>query len=618
MLYLNMVLLGRRHWAGGEASSRHWLHSVVRFVAVVVALVSFTVIHRPAGVSAPTPAPSSCTRSRASRLDLIKNIPADRPVLIQAITAPRSRAMYVEVKADLLGLLKEYEARSGGKIRLNLVPTEVYSTRRATPRSGSGSSRAAFSRTTRASRCRTEVFLGVAFTSGVEEVVIPFFDRGLPVEYELTRSIRVVSKSGRKKVGILSTDAKLMGGMDMRTFSQTPEWSIVTELKKQYDVSSVSPDTPISSDLNVLLVAQPSSLTQRQIDNLTDYIKKGGGALLFLDPFPFDEIPQMSPELPKMPPGGPFGGGQPPEPKGNLRPLLDLIGLDWPSSEIVWNAYNPHPKLADLQSTPEIVFIGKGSGAADAFNPEQSASAGLAGNRGTVSRPAPAQGRWLGARIHPAACGPARPAGRSPGARSSSRDSWGSAESIPRRRHIPTGTSYTLAARINGQNARRDAKTPRTKPRRTRPRKNDAKAAAAPAKINVIAIADLDMIGEQFFELRRRKVEDLEFDNVPFVLNCVDVLAGDESFVGLRRKRPIHRRLDVIEEQVKAFDKELAEKTTSRPRTRPATSCSRRREPSTKKSNRSRTTPSGTSEPRKSSSPICSEWPSAGSTSRSR
>ena len=61
--------------------------------------------------------------------------------------------------------------------------------------------------------------------------------------------------------------------------------------------------------------------------------------------------------------------------------------------------------------------------------------------------------------------------------------------------------------------------------------------------------------------MRRRKIEDLEFDNVSFVLNCVDVLAGDESFVGLRRKRPLHRRLDVIEQQVKAFDKQLAQKT---------------------------------------------------------
>ncbi len=192
----------------------------------------------------------------------------------------------------------------------------------------------------------------------------------------------------------------------MRTFNQTPEWSIVTELKKQYDVSSVSPDTPIASDLDVLLVAQPSSLSQKQIDNLTDYVRKGGATLLFLDPFPFDN-PSLSPELPKQPPGGPFGGGQPPEPKGNLRELLDLCGIDWPTTEIVWNAYNPHPKLADLQSTPEIVFIGKGSGARDAFNEEQSASAGLQEIVALFPGLFRLEVGRLGARVHPAA--PDRP-----------------------------------------------------------------------------------------------------------------------------------------------------------------------------------------------------------------
>ena len=116
--------------------------------------------------------------------------------------------------------------------------------------------------------------------------------------------------------------------------------------------------------------------------------------------------------------------------------------------------------------------------------------------------------------------------------------------------------SYTLAAHVTGQlpaDASKDAKKEDEK-------KKDAKA-AAPVKINVIAIADLDFIGEQFFELRRRKVEDLEFDNVPFVLNCVDVLAGDESFVRLRRKRPVHRRLEALEARAKEFDKVLADKT---------------------------------------------------------
>src|SRR4029077_16199425 len=136
-----------------------------------------------------------------------------------------------------------------------------------------------------------------------------------------------------------------------------------------------SPDTPISSEIDVLLVAQPSSLAQKQIDNLSAYIRKGGPTLLLLDPLPV-ENPQISPEVPKQPPGGMFGGGQPPEPKGDLRPVLDMLGIDWPNTEIAWNAYNPHPQLADLP--PEVVFIHSGEGGAqDAFNEKQVASKGL-------------------------------------------------------------------------------------------------------------------------------------------------------------------------------------------------------------------------------------------------
>jgi ABC-2 type transport system permease protein len=565
MLYLNMVLLGRRHWAGGEASRGHWIHSFVRFAAVVLALFSCTAMIERVGKRYDASAEQLHTLTRES-IDVAKNLPADRPVLVQAYYSPEVPPEFVEVKADLLGLLKEYEAHSGGKIRLNLVPTELYSdqAREAEKRFGI-EPRRVFS-SDEGKQMSAEVFLGLAFTSGVEEVVIPFFDRGLPVEYELTRSIRVVSKSGRKKVGILSTDAKMMGGFDTRTFNQTPEWSIVTELKKQYDVSSVAPDAPISSDWNVLLVAQPSSLAQKQIDNLTDYIKKGGGALLFLDPFPVDN-PPLSPELPKMPPGGPFGGGPPPEPKGNLRPLLDLVGLDWPTSEIVWNAYNPHPKLSDLQSTPEIVFIGKGSGAADAFNPEQSASAGLqemvtlfpgllrpkSGGSGPEFIPLLRTG----------------PSGGTIAWSDVVQQSFMGFSGInPRRRHIPTNTSYTLAARLTGQlpadttkEAEKNGADKKESDKKESEKKKDDAAASAAGKINVIAIADIDFIGEQFFGMRRQKIEGLEFDNVSFVLNCVDVLAGDESFVGLRKKRAAHRRLEVLEAQSKTFNDQLQEET---------------------------------------------------------
>ena len=66
-------------------------------------------------------------------------------------------------------------------------------------------------------------------------------------------------------------------------------------------------------------------------------------------------------------------------------------------------------------------------------------------------------------------------------------------------------------------------------------------------------IADLDLISEQFFEIRRRKLENLDFDNVTFVLNCVDVLAGDDAYIALRKRRPQHRTLTRLEEQTREF-----------------------------------------------------------------
>jgi ABC-2 type transport system permease protein len=558
MLYLNMVLLGRRHWAGGEASKGNWVHSLVRFLSVILALFSLNVLIERAGVRADSSSEKLHTLARES-LEMVKQIPDDKPVLIQAYYSPEVPREFVETKSNLLGLLKEYEAGSGGRIRLNLVPTELYSTaaREAEKRFGIEPKRVFTS--DQAKQSAAEIFLGVAFTSGLEEVVIPFFDRGLPVEYELTRSIRTVSRGGRKKVGILTTDAKMMGGFDMRSFGQTPEWSIVTELKKQYEVSSVAADTPIAGDLDVLLVAQPSSLTQKQIDNLTEYVKKGGPTLLFLDPFPVDN-PQIAPEVPKMPPGGPFGGGPPPEPKGNLRPLLELVGLEWPSTEIVWNPYNPHPQLADLP--PEVVFIGRGSRAEDAFNNSQVATSGL---QEIVTlfpgmlRPRSGSGPEFIPLLRTSDAG-----GTLPWTEVAQQGFMGITGINPRRRHLATGSSYTLAARLTGAapvEKKDEAEKKDDAAKKDALKKDEPKKEEKPATIKVIAIADLDLVSEQFFELRRRKIENLDFDNVTFVLNCVDVLAGDESFVPLRKKRPRHRTLLAIEAQTKGFTEELQRQT---------------------------------------------------------
>ena len=94
--------------------------------------------------------------------------------------------------------------------------------------------------TEESAQANNEIFLGLVFSSGGEEFVIPQFDRGLPVEYELTRSIRVVSRAKRKKVGVLQTGASLFGGFDFQRRANTNEWSIVRDA-----ISGIRNDLPV-------------------------------------------------------------------------------------------------------------------------------------------------------------------------------------------------------------------------------------------------------------------------------------------------------------------------------------------------------------------------------------
>jgi len=119
--------------------------------------------------------------------------------------------------------------------------------------------------------------------------------------------------------------------------------------------------------------------------------------------------------------------------------------------------------------------------------------------------------------------------------------------------HLRSRDAYTLAARIQGAPAAEPAKA--GEPGKDQAKAEDKTPAARPAAVQVIAIADLDLISDTFFNLRQqRRIEDLEFDNVTFVLNSVDVLAGDDAFVGLRKHRRQHRTLQALEAQAQAFE----------------------------------------------------------------
>ena len=57
------------------------------------------------------------------------------------------------------------------------------------------------------------------------------------------------------------------------------------------------------------------------------------------------------------------------------------------------------------------------------------------------------------------------------------------------------------------------------------------------------------------FDVWQRQMYDLNIDNVLFVLNCVDYLAGDERFIELRKRRAKHRTLQALEKQTEVFER---------------------------------------------------------------
>ncbi len=510
-LYLNVILLGRRRWLTGPKAPFMRGHVAMRALALGVIVASLTLLAANSRLRVDVTSEQIHSLSKETKA-LLRSIDRRQPVFIQAYFSPDVPRSYVDARSALVAMLHEFQAVSDGGVNAKIIETVKYSpqAREAQERFGIKPYRVPASE--ESARVMNEIFLGLAFTRGSEEFVIPFFDRGLPAEYELMRSIRVVSRAKRKKIGILNTPAKLFGGVDFQSRAQAPEWSIVAELRKQYDVAQVSPDADYPEDLDALVAAAPSALTQAQADRLTAYVQKGKPALLLVDPMPAFNL-DLAPQEPAA--TGPFQQAAPSAPKANLRPLMDLLGVSWQTDRIAWDNYNPHPQLKNLPK--EVVFAGKG------FNQKDPITAGLqevvllypgvlkhqgsgpfvplistSGDSGTVRWDQIVERSLFGVAIN---------------------------QDAP---HNPDDGKHVLAAHIQG------------------------KGSGGP--VNAILIADADLMSEQFFDLRRHGIENLNFDNVTFLLNCVDQLAGDPSFIALRKRRPRERTLEAVEARTRTYE----------------------------------------------------------------
>ena len=572
-IYLSMVLIGRRHWTGGRDGQSLWWHYLLRAFALVI--IAFGVnmmlergdVFRWGRLDVTSWTRWDLTEGRVSSLSpqtatLLKDLSGKdkRPITIDAYISANVPDEYVKTRYNLISMLKELQSQGGSRIVVRLHDNlEPFSEEAAQAEERFGIRRQMVRTETRGAFREEEFILGAAFTCGLEKVVVPFFGNGVPVEYELIRSIATVGRGERKRLGVVTTDAQLAGGFSFAGGQprQIPKQLILEELEKQYKVEEVDPTNPIDlGKYDVLLVVQPSSLGPQQLATVADAVRKG------------------------PPAGGMFGMGGPPPQKGDIRALWEALGIQVTGDtgargpapgQIVWQNYNPYPKFQMRGIGPELVFIRNDApGAKNVFNPEQPLVAKfeelLIPYPTGITQASGAKHKFI-----------ELVSTSSTESGTISVDDWQANSFDPylldEKRGKPTGRKYILAAWIKGEPDPKAAGDANDKKSEDKDKKEDAKKddkadkdkkdeATKPRGVNAIYVGDIDMLHSEFVMLRNQPNPEINFrfDNVPFVLNVIDAVAGDERFLEIRTRKPRHSTLKTIEARAaQAREKELAQ-----------------------------------------------------------
>lgn len=461
--------------------------------------------------------------------------------------APLFAKHFDRVKA----LLEQYRDLSGGKVQLTVLEPEPFS---------DAEDRAVASglRGIRLNQDGETGYFGLVATNTTDnDAAIEFFapDRERFLEYDLTKLINGLANPKKRVVGLMASIPVDGGPMNpMQPMRQpAPPWTVMEQVREFFEVRQLEQTiTEIPSDIDVLMLAQPTNLSRDAVYAIDQYVLRGGRVLAFIDPVSESTPPtaQMGMPMPPMPPAGDildllkawgvsidteklagdpsmarrvqFGGG----PGG--RPVVTdyLAWLQVDAAHI--NQADPLAAGIERLNLASAGFITKVDGTTTNVQPIMQTSAGA----GVMEA--------MGLRVMP--------------------------DPLALSRDFKSGGKpLILAARISGE-----AKTayPDGRPKPAEEAKGDKPAADAakdkPAEaakgeavvphfasgpVNVILIADSDLLADQFWvsiqELLGQRIAMPQAHNAAFVINALENLSGGEALATLRGRgvndRPFER-----------------------------------------------------------------------------
>ena len=341
MLYLSSILIGRRHWVGSTKGSSKVSHYTIRVFAAVIIALGLTQFFRYNDVVRIDSTEEQLSSLSSGSISVLKNL--NSQVEIDAFVSPAESMpeQYVQTRINLLTALKEIDRESKNVlVKIHEITPEDNASVTAEKygvENQNGINPPLFVQEDgRFMPWQKDLYLGLVFKGNGSQQTIPFVYKGLPVEYEIMRTLNSVSGPvSKKKLGVFATDAPLLGtgGMGIMGFNMgggTPAWEVITELRKQYDVQEITGGEILKDDYDALLVVQPNNLDNEKLDDLIAAIKSGIPTAIFEDPLPLIQGGLTGTYDPRRNNQGGGGPGQPPPPapeKGDLNKLWELLGI---------------------------------------------------------------------------------------------------------------------------------------------------------------------------------------------------------------------------------------------------------------------------------------------------
>ncbi len=615
MLYLNIVVISKRHWNRGAQGNIGW-QLIVRAVALGCGV--FALFHLVDNSPAASMAQLDMTREKLFQLHpttletLDKVRDSDREVTIQAFISDNMPQKYTNVKKEFEGMLRRFDSFGGENVDVILSRVKPNSDDEIAARKlgidGVDDRSEVDGVTT-----QRKVFLGAKVSSSAGDTVLPFISSNQSIEYELSHALfTTIEKGNKPTVGILDSDARFGGVMLQGRRIPWAYRETVDQLEEQFKVkyiepgrlASYLPEPPKVDDTkegqqdaeegtpkddseteqltppDVLIVADPASLDIAAMPNLIKYIEAGNPTILLADPLPFFWAWQNptnlgilnAPRMPRVDRRSQYAevlasSEAPKADNGTASSLFAALGVDWDNGAAVWNTEDPHPgfepfwppylgdRWPDRYGPQDKAFVYIKDNAEEVvFNPEDNISSGL---------------REL-LFFYP---GYVRPGLNSKYdfiplvslGSSSGKTPWN------RLTETPVQTMQMLNPRTGKVSIREEpARSQITGDNLIVLRKsiydnadsNNYVVAArlkskedSAKKVDVVIITDLDFLSSMSVEQEDKLNEDLgqQLDNQSLLLNAIEVLSGSDGFVELRNRRPQPRTLTRLESIFKKF-----------------------------------------------------------------